>query len=272
MVIGARGFLGVHLTTSLGKSGYQVAALGHDVVEITDPASVEAALRTHEPDIVVNCAAISSTSYAAEHPEESVRINVEACENLARACAGSNRLLYLMSSDQVYSGCPKCGPLPESLTLAPNNTYGLHKYLMEACCLVACPSAVILRLPWMFEEYNESNPHVDIISRLAEARRNGTPLMASPREYRGISNVSDICANIIKSFGLLPGGVYNFGATNRLDSYSTYLAFASAAGIPSANVVADTSWGRNLSMDCEKVRAFGIEFVDTVDGVMEVFG
>ena len=93
MVIGACGFLGKHLSSHLKEAGYEVAALGHDEIDITGSSSIDRALSRWNPEIVINCAAISSTTYAAEHPEESMRINVNACENLAKACAVSDRRL-----------------------------------------------------------------------------------------------------------------------------------------------------------------------------------
>lgn len=267
LVTGARGFLGRHLVPALEIAGHRVVALGHDDVDITDAGSVEKALGVHKPDILVNCAAISSTGYAAEHPEESMAINVEACVTLAKACASRGVKLYVMSSDQVYAGCPVAGPIPEDLPLSPGNTYGLHKYMMESKVLGECRDAVVLRLPWMFEAYREEKPHTDIISRFVEARKNGSTIKASTREYRGMSDVDEICANIIRSFGLLPGGVYNFGSENQGDSYSTYVSIAEQTGFPVESIIADNSWGRNISMDCAKLSGYGIRFADTVTSV-----
>ena len=50
-------------------------------------------------------------------------------------------------------------------------------------------------------------------------------------------------------------------------SASTMLHFASVAGIPEDNVIKDTSWGRNLAMDCSKLAAFGINFPITEESV-----
>lgn len=35
----------------------------------------------------------------------------------------------------------------------------------------------------MFESYDETHPHVDIVSRLIQASRSGSPVKASTREY-----------------------------------------------------------------------------------------
>lgn len=271
MVLGAGGFLGHHLSLALSNAGYSVVPLGHEDVDITDPGSVEHAVSLYRPSIVMNCAAISSTGYAAEHPDESYRVNVEACRILALCCRKYGVKLYVMSSDQVYSGCPTYGPIAEDTELEPTNVYGRHKYMMERKVLEILPDALVLRLPWMFEEYNSERPHTDIVSRFWAAKNNNAPIRVSSKEFRGISNVDEICHNIIRSFDVLPGGVYNFGSENRMDSYATCLMIADGAGVPKSLIVEDASWGRNISMDCRKISNYGIHFKDTIESIGAVF-
>lgn len=267
MLFGATGFLGRHLSKMLENREFGLECCSHADVDITDGAAVLKAVRACAPDIVVNCAAISSTGYANDHPDESMAVNVTGPENIARACLSSGSLFYTMSSDQVYGGCDVDGPLSENLSLSPNNTYGRHKLLMEQRVLDILPSAVVLRLTWMFEDYNPRNPHIDMAYRLAMAKERNVDIKASTREFRGITRVDTVCDRIIRSFGNLPGAVYNFGSGNALDSYHTLLQVASATGLPSERIVPDSNWGRNLSMDCSKVGAYGVTFPDTVDSL-----
>lgn len=270
MISGASGFLGMHLAAMLRERGFDVVCFTHKDLEITDPEAVRTAVCGCRPDVVVNCAAISSTGYAKDHPEESMAINVQGPVNIARACLECGSSFYTMSSDQVYGGCALSIPLPEDLDLAPNNVYGQHKLLMEKEVLSVLPSAVVLRLSWMFEAYDAARPHVDMVSRIAGAVQRGECIKASTKELRGITCVDDVCDNIIRSFGILPGGVYNFGAGNTLDSYHTLANVFRAKGYPSELVVPDDSWGRNLSMDCSKLDAFGISFRGTEESLVSV--
>lgn len=267
MLFGSTGFLGRHLRETLESRGFSLVCCNHAGVDITDGIAVQKAVSGYAPDIVVNCAAISSTGYAKDHPDESMVVNVIGPENIARACLSSGALFYTMSSDQVYGGCDIDGPLPEDLVLSPNNTYGQHKLLMEQRVLSILPSSVILRLTWMFEPYNPRNPHIDMAYRLAMAKERNEDIKASTRELRGITCVDTVCDRIVRSFGNLPGAVYNFGSGNLLDSYHTLLHVAAAAGLPRERIVPDNSWGRNLSMDCSKVGRYGVNFPDTVDSL-----
>ena len=270
MLIGASGFMGRHLSSMLRDRGFKVEDFSHSRLEITDSDAVMTAVKECNPDIVVNCAAISSTAYAKEHPDESMLINVTGPCNIASACHANGSGFYTMSSDQVYGGCTLSGPLSEDYDISPNTVYGLHKFLMEKEVMKIFPSTVLLRLTWMFEPYNEQYPHVDMVSRLVKAAKENATIKASTKEYRGITNVDTVCDNIIKSFGLLPGGVYNFGSGNSLDSYHTLLNVTSSKGYPSKMIVPDDSWGRNLSMDCSKIGKFGLSFPNTEESLIGV--
>lgn len=268
LVTGAGGFVGRHLTGLLSEAGFEVAAVTHAKLDITDAEAVFRTLEADGPDIVVHCAAISSTGYAKEHPDESLAVNVCGSLNVARACKHLGVRLFAMSSDQVYSGCSLDGPLKEDLDLAPNNPYGEHKLLMEKRVLEIFPDAVLLRLAWMFEPYNQERPHTDIISRLTAIKSSGEAAKFSTRELRGMSDVRDVCRNIIAAFDVLPGGVYNFGSENRMFTYDTMLEIAGRCDIPQDRILPDDSWGRNISMDCTRIRNYGIAFPDTVTAVL----
>ena len=129
------------------------------------------------------------------------------------------------------------------------------------------PEAKALRLTWMCQPYDAEHPHQDYVSNMLSAKAEGRQMKSSALEHRGVTDVRTVCGNLVGIFGRLPGGVYNFGAGNLNDSYTTMLHLAAVAGYPEENVIKDTSWGRNLAMDCSKIAAFGIAFPATEDSV-----
>lgn len=64
---------------------------------------------------------------------------------------------------------------------------------------------------------------------------------------------------------LLSGGVYNFGSENAENMVLTARQFAETLGITVD--IQEADWARNLAMDCSKLRAQGIVFDTTQEGL-----
>ena len=263
VVFGASGFLGTRLCLHL-KARHSVSMPSHEDVDITSSESVKELLGNIRPDIVINCAAISSTAYAQQHPYISYSVNVTGNVNIAMACKRVGAKLIYMSSDQVYGGVKTKGLLAEDEPLMPTGIYGQHKLEAEQAICNILPTAVGLRLTWMYDSPDSPlRLNQNILINMRNAGKENTPVRACSNEFRGLTNVWDVVRNIEKTF-TLPGGVYNFGAENVLNSFETYRLIASQTGLDTALIIEDNTWERNLSMSVAKVRNHGIDFPPTV--------
>ena len=144
MITGPSGFLGCRLNIYY-KEKYTLFCPRHDEMDITSEDSVMKYLAENRPDVVIHCAAISSTGYCQEHPEESFRVNVLGTENLAKACKEVDTKLIYMSSDQVYNGTAKKGLLTEEVPLYPVSVYGKDKREAERRVQQILPDSIGLR-------------------------------------------------------------------------------------------------------------------------------
>ena len=107
-----------------------------------------------------------------------------------------------------------------------------------------------------------------------KAKENGTRLRFATREFRGITWIDDVVRNIPHTLDL-PGGVYNFGAENLLNSYETAVEYAKASGWKAEEmVIPDTERFpehiRNLSMSMQKAYEASqgrIRFMTTLEGL-----
>lgn len=271
LITGVDGFLGIR-TKRYYSQLFQTIGLGHHELDITDRSAVIKTISEKKPDIVLHCAAISDTMYAEQYPKESESINVHGTLNIAEACHICGAKLVYMSSDQVYNGNIEDYALPEDIQLDPQNTYGKHKLLAEKLVSEYLPSAVGLRLTWLYDKPESTfKQNRNIFINLQNAILNNTPIHAASHEKRGITNVWEV----IKRFNdciHLPGGVYNFGSENLSNSYDTYIAAAKSIGIQQIDkiVIADKERFkdkiRNLSMDTSKIKSYQIVFPNTIDG------
>ena len=208
--------------------------------------------------------------------EESYRVNVEGVCNLAAASARNGVRFIFFSSDQVYNGNCESGPLSEDVAVAPENVYGRHKLEAELRALELCPTAVALRATWMYDIERAGMPvHANFVLNITRAIKERTPLVLPVREYRGITWVRDVVEFLPVTFAL-PGGVYNYGAGNTMNTYETACCYCEMlAGLQSGALLQPDyerypGHERNLSMSTDKIfRASGgrICFGSTMDGL-----
>lgn len=278
LVTGSQGFLGSRIVDYY-KKFYTVTGLTHVELDITDEAAVKERLLAERPDILIHCAAISDTGYAQTHPEESFAINVLGSENLARAAAKIGAKIIFMSSDQIYNGNSLQGTAydaapdasREGLDDNPVNVYARHKLEAEQRILALCPDAVCLRLSWMFDLPREGmKTNSNLLWNLLQAARGQQTLSFATHEYRGMTYACDVVQNLEKTFAL-SGGVYNFGCSNSLNTYTIACRAAKLLGLH-ADIVAkdDTRFQtapRNLTMNLDKMNAAGIYFPNTLESI-----
>ena len=274
LITGASGFVGSRTVAAL-QGTYELITPSHSELDITSEEAVENFISRTQPDAILHLAALSNTGYCEEHPQDSYLVNVVSVENIAKAAAKHGIKLVWFSSDQVYNGCTELGLLSEDTPLKPENHYGRHKLLAEQRALEICPESVALRATWMYDsEQPGMKTHKNFVLNFQEAKENGTPLRFATREFRGITWIEDVVRNIPHTFDL-PGGVYNFGAENHLNSYETAVEYARIQGLdPDTIAIPDTERFpehiRNLSISMQKAyEASGgkIRFMTTLEGL-----
>ena len=264
LITGAGGFVGSRILQQW-QGKYELCALPKGFFCTSDEALTRAQVEALHPDVILHTAALSDTSYCAQHPAEAYRANVELPVWLARAAQQTTAKLVAFSSDQVYAGVQQQGPLPETLALHPANIYGQYKLKAEQRVLELCPDSVHLRASWMYDLPGYGLPiRGNLPLNLLRAVLKGEALRFSRNDHRGVTYVRQVIENLEPAMAL-PGGVYNFGSGNAENMVCTARQFAETLGI--AVQIEEESWGRNLVMDTTKLERFGIRFDTTHQGI-----
>lgn len=256
LITGASGFVGSRVVRAW-QNEYKLITPSHGELDITAEDEVARFIDNVRPDAILHLAAISSTGYCEEHPQESYLANVVSVENIAKAAAVHDIKFVWFSSDQIYNGCTELGLLSEDTAVSPENHYGRHKLLAEQRAAEICSGSVALRATWMYDaKMPGMRTHKNFVTNFQEAKENGTPLRFATREFRGITWIDDVVRNLPHTFHL-PGGVYNFGAENTLNTYETAVEYAKLLGLDSDElVIADTERFpehiRNISISMKK--------------------
>ena len=285
LITGATGFVGSRFVARW-QGEYTLLTPSHTELPIDNADAALHYVSTAKPDVVLHLAAISNTWHCEQHPDESRAINVLGAVNMAQAAKAVGAKFIFFSSDQIYNGNEELGGLPETIAVRPENVYGRDKLEAERLIAEVDEAAVLLRATWMYDaELEGMRTHPNFVVNIANALRTQTPLRFATREYRGITNIREMVEILPHCFNI-PGGVYNFGAENPLNTYDTALAYthllqkqnpeAFTNMTPEELILPDTerfpTHIRNISIDMQKLHAVlphDVRFSTTMEGLQK---
>jgi dTDP-4-dehydrorhamnose reductase len=142
LITGANGLLGQALVRRLsGSADHDVLATARDdgprfdvpctyePMDVTTPDRIRAVTDAYDPDVVVNCAAVSDISECDENRNRAWAVNARSVRTLAKQCRSLNAHLVQLSTDFVFNG--ERGPYDERARPDPVNYYGRTKLAGE---------------------------------------------------------------------------------------------------------------------------------------------
>jgi dTDP-4-dehydrorhamnose reductase len=169
LVTGAGGLLGRAVLSEAGGRGYDVVALDHARLDVTDEAAVGAAVSDARADAVVHCAAYTAVDRAEAEPQAALAVNRDGTRHVAAAAAEAGAVLLYVSTDYVFDGRKGTPYRPDDPT-GPLSAYGSTKLEGERAAARHASEHLVARTSWL---YGEDNGFVPAILRRAEA---GEPL------------------------------------------------------------------------------------------------
>ena len=261
LITGASGFLGSRAARYFEKT-YTLCTPTHQEMDITDSAAVDRVMDDFKPDVVLHCAAMADTGRCQREPELSWDRNVNGSICVARAAARVGAKCLLCSSDQVYFA-------------VPSNIYAHEKLKAEEEGLRVNPDSVFLRLTWMYDPALESTAQrSDFFTNLLPKLTTQETVSYAVHDRRGITDVNEVIANMEKAISL-PGGVYDFGSPNDKTMHETVAAVFSGLGLDPArvkeNADAFKDSPRDITVNQDVIRRYGISFADTTDALVRNF-
>lgn len=207
IVIGANGFAGRRILDNLSTySDYCLIgiSLHPDIREtgrhqfyisnLTDYQAIDRIIKEIQPNIVINCSALSVPDYCEQHHEETFAINVAAVEHLAKCCEQCGCRLIHLSSDFVFDGNTDRLYTEDDLP-APINYYGLSKYLSEIIIAKTCSSYAIVRVVVVYGK-NLQGQHGNIVQLVKNRLESGQEIKVVSDQYRTPTWVQDIAEGI----------------------------------------------------------------------------
>lgn len=219
LITGADGQLGTALCQHALAADWHIIACSRTDMDITDTTSVELAITTHTPDIIINTAAYTAVDNAEQESNQALHINYIGAQNIAIACATHQLPLIHLSTDYIFDG-NKNTPYTETDVTNAINTYGKSKCLGEEAVRKHCEQHIILRVSGVFSEH-KSNFYKTIL-RLAN-ENNELRIVAD--QFTCPTYADDIAATIfVLAKQLSCWGTYHYCSSNPVSWYQ----FASA--------------------------------------------
>lgn len=209
LVVGAGGMLGHDLVAVLRRAGEPVVGLARTDLDITVEDAVIAAVRSHRPRVIVNCAAWTAVDEAEAHEAEALHVNGTGTVHLAVACAAQGIRLVHVSTDYVFRGDAR-RPYSEKDTPNPRTAYGRTKLAGEKAVLELLPeTGYVVRTAWLYGAYGSN--FVRTMMKLERER----PTVAVVDDQRGqptwTVDVADRLTRLVRSNA--PAGVYHATST-----------------------------------------------------------
>jgi len=271
LLFGGGGQLGTEIR---GRwSGDEIHAPARSEAPLEDPAALERALESVQPEIVVNAAAYNAVDEAEEHPQRAFAVNAFAVEALARLCAERAIPFVTVSTDYVFDG-ESDRPYAERDAPHPINAYGISKLAGELLVERLSGEALIVRTCGVYGRRPSRSKGYTFIDRvIAQARAGETPrivadVIASPT-YAG--HLADAIRALIAAGARGVVHAANAGAVS-------WHAFASEAlreagipcvpeAIPSSSYVTRARRPRFSALASERLAGLGVTMPDWRAGI-----
>src|ERR687893_258824 len=143
-VIGSTGQLGQDLMRVFGE---EAVGFAHEGLYLTDEESVASAVRSAEPDWVLNTAAFHRVDDCEANPTLTFAVNASGALNVARAAAAVGSGVAFFSSDYVFGSQDRKrgNPYEEGDTPRPLSVYGVSKVAGEQLVMQANSRHLVVR-------------------------------------------------------------------------------------------------------------------------------
>ncbi|MBR6459055.1 MAG: dTDP-4-dehydrorhamnose reductase [Actinomycetaceae bacterium] len=155
VITGASGMLGHDLMERVQRGGHEVIGLDLPEIDITDAASVAAAIES--ADVIANVAAYTAVDAAEENENVAFMVNAVGPQILARHAKKIGARLIHISTDYVFGG-EDSEPYAEDGVIAPKGAYGRTKAAGEWAVRANTDDYLIVRTAWLYGKNGKSFP------------------------------------------------------------------------------------------------------------------
>ncbi|MGV3590529.1 MAG: dTDP-4-dehydrorhamnose reductase [Gammaproteobacteria bacterium] len=257
LLFGPNGQVGWELQRSLALHG-TVVPMARAEVDLTDAASLRAAIRTRKPNLIVNAAAYTAVDKAESESELAFAINATAPGIMAEEARAAGVPLLHYSSDYAYSGT-KEGRYVESDVTNPHSVYARSKVAGDEAVLASGANAVILRTSWVYAARGAN--FLRTILRLARERDSLRVVADQIGAPTSAELLADVAAHVLERINSrktdLATSSPGVSGTSTALTIATQGAAGSPFGLFHCTAAGETSWHGYATFIVSEARALG---------------
>ncbi len=223
-ITGSDGQLGRALQDAL-RAQHSIIPLPHREFDITDRVNI-ARLVQLEPDLVIQCAAMTNVDGAARDPMNAFHINAFGTQNIALACQKCNAALLYISTNEVFDG-KKQAPYLEHDAPNPINAYGKSKLAGEWYAQHLLKKFYIVRTAWLYGKGGGKFP-----DKILQAAQRQPALSVVRDEIGSPTYVPDLADAISKLIETEQYGIYHLVNAGACSRYEWAIEILRLANVP----------------------------------------
>jgi dTDP-4-dehydrorhamnose reductase len=209
VVIGANGQLGTELCQQINP--YDLVALTHKDIEITDINSIRRALARYKNAAIINTAAFVRVDDCETSPDLCYQVNTLGARNVAVVAQELHAKLVFISTDYVFNGESnnRNTPYNEFEDPVPGNTVGKAKLAGERLVREMCTRHFIVRVSGLFGVAGSSGKGGNFIETMLKLAKERDELRVVNDQVFSPTYASDAARKIIQLVCTDYYGVYH---------------------------------------------------------------
>jgi len=263
LIFGGEGQVGRAIAAA-GAEG-ECVALSHSHADVTDPASVAAALDAYLPEVVINAAVFQPVDLCESAASAAFAVNALGPGYLAAACGRRDVRLIHLSTDYVFSGAKRT-PFRERDCPAPLNVYARSKLAGEHVVLAADARHSIVRTSSVYGRSLPGAAVQSFVARMLQRALDGEPTRVVDDQIVSPTCADDLAQGLWQLAGSSASGLFHMAGSTPASWYEVAETVFRYAGRPdllarttSAEFGAPATRAPYTALTSERLEEAGIE-------------
>jgi len=243
LITGSNGLLGQKLVQLITRNGnHELIATARGVnrlpfedgyvfesLDITNEQEVWNVVKKHQPDVIINTAAMTNVDQCETERDDCWKLNVTAVEHLIKAAEETKAFLLQLSTDFIFDG--QDGPYNEEAEANPVSYYGESKLAAEELLIKSKLEWAIARTVLVYgiaHDMSRSN----IILWVKKSLEEGKEIQVVDDQWRTPTLAEDLAKGCLLIAEQKAKGIYNISGDDLLTPYEMAVKTAEFFDLP----------------------------------------